>query len=97
MESGHCGVPLLVTACGHEDRPSELRGDEGEVCPLVRETVPTQVLATENDPVSCLDRLAAQSSRKARRSGRAMAVGDTIEATEGWPRDLRALPRERNA
>ena len=53
---------------------------------LVRETIPTQLLTAENDPVSCLDQLAAKSPAKAR-SGLAMAIGDTIEATEGWPRD----------
>src|SRR3954447_8390556 len=53
---------------------------------LVRETIPAELLTSDNDPVSCLDRLAAQSPAKAR-SGLAMAVGDTIELTEGWPRD----------
>jgi hypothetical protein len=57
---------------------------------LVRETIPTDLLTVANDPVSCLDRLAAQSPAKAR-LGLAMAVGDTIEATEGWPRDRVAL------
>jgi hypothetical protein len=53
---------------------------------LVPETLPTELLTPANDPVSCLDRLAAQSAAKAR-SGLAMAIGDTIEATGGWPRE----------
>jgi hypothetical protein len=51
---------------------------------LVPETVPADLLTPENDPVGCLDQLAVRSPAKAR-SGLAMAIGDTIEATEGWP------------
>jgi hypothetical protein len=53
---------------------------------LVRDTVPVELLTAETDPVSYLDQLAAQSPAKARR-GLAMAIGDTIEATDGWPRE----------
>ena len=53
---------------------------------LVPETVPVELLTNATDPVSCLDQLAAQSPAKARQ-GLAMAIGDTIEATDGWPRD----------
>ncbi|WP_324806340.1 hypothetical protein SH584_08655 [Sphingomonas sp. LY29] len=53
---------------------------------LVRDTVPVELLTAETDPVICLDQLAAQSPAKARQ-GLAMAIGDTIEATDGWPRD----------
>jgi hypothetical protein len=53
---------------------------------LVRETVPVELLTVATDPVSRLDQLAAQSPAKARQ-GLAMAIGDTIEATDGWPRD----------
>jgi len=53
---------------------------------LVPETVPPKLLTPETDPLSCLDQLAAQSPAKARQ-GLAMAISDTIEATEGWPRD----------
>jgi hypothetical protein len=61
---------------------------------LVRETIPTELLTAENDPVSCLDRLADKSPAKAR-SGLAMGIGDTLEATEGWSRDrVRAIDNE---
>jgi hypothetical protein len=53
---------------------------------LVHETVPSELLTTETDPVRCLDQLAAQSPTKARK-GLAMAIGDTVEATGDWPRD----------
>jgi hypothetical protein len=53
---------------------------------LVRETIPVHLLTPENDPVQCLDQIAAKWPAKAR-SGLAMAIGDTIEATERWPRD----------
>src|SRR5690242_11016394 len=53
---------------------------------LVRETIPAELLTVGTDPVSCLDQLAAQSPAKARQ-GLAMAIGDTIEATDAWPRD----------
>jgi len=53
---------------------------------VVRETAPVELLNAETDPVRCLDQLAAQSPAKARQ-GLAMAIGDTVEATEGWPRD----------
>jgi hypothetical protein len=51
---------------------------------LVPETFPAESLSPTNDPVACLDRLAARSPAKAR-SGLAMAINDTIEATESWP------------
>ena len=53
---------------------------------LARETIPVDLLTPETDPVSCLDQLAAQSPARARQ-GLAMAIADTIEATDGWPRD----------
>ncbi|GAA3909090.1 hypothetical protein GCM10022276_29200 [Sphingomonas limnosediminicola] len=53
---------------------------------LARETIPAQLRTAENDPVKCLDQLAARWPAKAR-SGLATAIGDTIEATDGWPRD----------
>ena len=53
---------------------------------VVRETVPTELLTADNNPVSCLDRLAARSPAKAR-SGLAMAIGETVEASDAWPRD----------
>ena len=51
---------------------------------LVPETVRTDLLTADTDPVRCLDRVAAESPAKAR-SGLAMAISDTLEATEGWP------------
>lgn len=51
---------------------------------LVSETLPASLLTPENDPVGCLDGLASSSPAKAR-EGLAMAISDTIEATEGWP------------
>lgn len=61
---------------------------------LVPETLPIELLTPDNDPVSCLDRLAVQSLAKAR-SGLASAIGDTIEATGRWPRDrVAAIDKE---
>jgi hypothetical protein len=53
---------------------------------IIPETIPTQLLTAENDPVGCLDALAARSPAKARQ-GLAMAINDTIELTEGLPAD----------
>jgi hypothetical protein len=53
---------------------------------LVRNTLPVELLTAETDPLTCLDQLAAQSPAKARQ-GLAMAIGDTIEATDRWPRE----------
>lgn len=61
---------------------------------LVRETLPVELLTAETDPVRCLDQLVAHSPVKVRQ-GLAMAIGDTIEATDRWPREkLATIDRE---
>ena len=50
---------------------------------LVPEVFPPDFLTPEADPVSSLDQIAVTSPANAR-SGLAMAIGDLIEATDGW-------------
>ena len=51
---------------------------------VVPEILPADLVTPQSDPVNCLDQLAAHSATKAR-AGLAMALGDIIEATSGWP------------
>jgi hypothetical protein len=50
---------------------------------LVPRTYPAGLLTAQTDPVVCLGQIEARSPRKAR-EGLAMAIGDTIEMTDGW-------------
>jgi hypothetical protein len=50
---------------------------------MVPETVPPELITTENHPVTCLEAIEARWPAKAR-DGLAMAIGDTIEQTDGW-------------
>jgi hypothetical protein len=51
---------------------------------LVAETIPPELITPETHPVACLEQIESRWPGKAR-SGLAMAIGDTIEMTEGWP------------
>jgi hypothetical protein len=51
---------------------------------LVPETVPADLLTPEAHPIACLEQIEARWPAKAR-TGLAMAIGDTIEQTDGWP------------
>lgn len=57
---------------------------------LVPETIPADFLTPETHPVACLEQIEARWPGKAR-SGLAMAIGDTIEQTDGWPREKVAM------
>src|SRR5689334_13405588 len=51
---------------------------------LVPKTIAPELLTPENHPVACLEQIESRWPAKAR-NGLAMAIGDTIEMTEGWP------------
>lgn len=53
---------------------------------ILLETIPAGSVKNDIGPVERLDQIAGRWPGKAR-SGLAMAISDTIEATEGWPRD----------
>lgn len=51
---------------------------------LVPEIIPSNLITQETHPIACLEQIEARWPAKAR-SGLAMAIGDTIEQTDGWP------------
>ncbi len=85
MRLGHCFATKRLTICGamkvDAQNYSELRAWFARIVP---ETVPTELITAESNPVACLDQIAARSAANAR-SGLAMAINDTIEMTADLP------------
>jgi hypothetical protein len=51
---------------------------------MVPKTIAPELMTAETHPVACLEQIESRWPGKAR-NGLAMAIGDTIEMTEGWP------------